>query len=184
MQQHRKISSKEVAVQTLFRPAPTIDEIRRLTCAGMFKPCPSREPLPHVRVAQPEPIPEHMNVFVCAGTNLTNCVQLQTGGIIAVEDLIQGYIYDAVYCADYSYFEPVVATNAAAPLLTAKEALPRRVSSEEQENVVEFRTLPPRIEGLSSVRGNVHLRSISGSLAAESQAKSPRVETDLEFVPE
>lgn len=103
-----------------------------------------------------------------------------TGGTYLVEDSIVGYVYAAADLADYR-LDWSSNWAVAFPGTPTKQL---RNPEEERENVVEFRTLPTRIESLAFLRGKVRFSGASSVLTSESRRHSPNIEEAFEEAPE
>jgi hypothetical protein len=153
--------------------------------SGIFVPCGVvRQPAAPTLRANPV-ISHARSRFPAAGENqywgiATDILAVGTGGTYSVEDSIVAYVYDAPDLADYSF----VLSSSMAVASPATPAMPLRNSEEERENVVEFRTLPSRIESLASLHGKVRISNVSSALASESRRHSPNIEDNFEEVPE
>jgi hypothetical protein len=155
--------------------------IRRIWgISGIFVPCGvvktirTNLALPHAR-----------SIFASAAKNqysgmATNILTVDTVGTYSIEDSIVAYVYDGPDLADYC-FQWSSNIAEASPATPAKQL---RNSAEEQENVVEFRSLPSRIESLASLRGTVRVSKASSVLASESRRHSPDIEENFEKVSE
>ena len=144
---------------------------------GVFAPCP-RAHVGQIMI-RGRSHPRTVREIKIGNTNCTNTLVFFCTNSVALEQTVVSCSFPGIefgtYPQEWLSDETLVASSRAAE---------RRRHADEDENVVEFRSLPPRMESLASLQGKVRLSRRLPSFARESEVRSPRIEADFEEVPE
>jgi hypothetical protein len=167
--------TQEVTVQTLHRRSIPANVAFFRARTGVFAPCPQHFGETMIRHRSHSGAVREISI---GSTNSTNTVLvLCTSSVALQQTVISGPcpLDFGTYSAQW-VSGPTVMCFPASPL--------RNRGAEGDDNVVEFRSLPPRIESLSALHGRVRFSTISPSLERESRIHSPRIESAFEELPE
>jgi hypothetical protein len=141
---------------------------------GIFQPC-SRSP-------------EHLRMRPSVGFQTLETTKLIVSGTETIYSFLS---FPAVWAETGIISQWCGLRTTAAAIHLSMEDAPTRwemrmwtEAPNDIENVVEFRSLPPRMESLSSFRGKLRVSSAPSTRAGESRRRSPRIEKEFEEAPE